>query len=267
MSFEEYQVKNVIGVPEYSVVKFSEKKSRVALVIPVLNEGSRIINQIKKIESTNFDVDIIIADGCSTDGSLEYFRRNLKNVVAVLVKQGEGKLSAQLRMAFDFCMSSGYDAVITMDGNNKDGVQGIEAIRASLLEGNDFVQGSRFIKGGNHENTPLSRYLAIRLIHAPLTSIAAHHWYTDTTNGFRGHSSHLLKDARIGVFRDCFESYELIAFLPIAAGRLRFKIREVPVSRVYPKNQPIPTKIIGIKSYFDLLMILFRSGSGRYFVK
>jgi dolichol-phosphate mannosyltransferase len=103
-------------------------------------------------------------------------------------------------MAFDYCIREGYEYVITMDGNDKDGEDGIELIRKTLLGGFDFVQGSRFVRGGEAINTPLSRLLAIRLIHAPITSIGARFWYTDTTNGFRGHSANLIRSPKMGVF-------------------------------------------------------------------
>ena len=66
---------------------------------------------------------------------------------------------------------SGYNSVITIDGNNKDDPKTIPAIIQKLNEGNDFVQVSRFIKNGKGVNTPLKRMLAIRLIHAPLIFI------------------------------------------------------------------------------------------------
>lgn len=39
-----------------------------------------------------------------------------------------------------------------------------------LLKIYDFIQGSRFIGGGYHENTPISRVLAIKLFANPLLS-------------------------------------------------------------------------------------------------
>ena len=44
------------------------------------------------------------------------------------------------------------------------------------------------------ENTPLSRWIAIRLIHAPLCSLASGKWWTDSTQRFRGYSA----DQRVG---------------------------------------------------------------------
>jgi dolichol-phosphate mannosyltransferase len=251
-------------VPKYSTKIFAPKKNNTALVIPIINEGERILLQLKKINSVEPNVDIIIADGGSTDGALESILEEKIQICAFLEKKDKGKLSAQLRMAFDYCLEEDYENVITMDGNNKDDENGIELIQNALLAGFDFVQGSRFIKGGEAINTPLSRLLAIRLIHAPITSIGARFWFTDTTNGFRGHSAKLLRSPKVGIFRDIFDTYELIAYIPIQAKKLDFKVTEVPVKRMYPSGGVIPTKIHGLRANLRVLAILFAAAAGRY---
>ena len=55
--------------------------------------------------------------------------------------------------------------------------------------------------GESSNNTPWERYWAVRLIHAPLISLAAGFHYTDTTNGFRAYSRRLLLDSRVAPFR------------------------------------------------------------------
>ncbi len=251
-------------VPQYSIQKFAPKKHNTALVIPIINEGERILQQLLRINALDPKVDIVIADGGSTDGTLNQILLNNISITTFLEKNDVGKLSAQLRMAFDYCINVGYEYVITMDGNNKDGEKGIESIQEALSAGFDFVQGSRFIKGGEAINTPLSRLLAIKLIHAPITSIAAGFWFTDTTNGFRGHTTKLLKSVELSIFRDIFDSYELIAYIPIQAQKLGFKVTEVPVTRMYPLEGVIPTKIHGLRANLRVLVILFTAAIGKY---
>lgn len=151
-----------------------------------------------------------------------------------------------------------------MDGNNKDDADGLNEIIKALESGFDFVQGSRFIAGGKAVNTPTIRYLAIRFVHAPLTSVAARFWYTDTTNGFRGHSAKLLQDPEIQIFRDIFTSYELLAYIPIRSKKVGLNVVEVPVTRRYPQGVKTPTKIHGIRAQFRLLQILLASAMGKF---
>ena len=183
---------------------------------------------------------------------------------ALLVKTGPGKLSAQMRMAVDYCMAEGYDGVIVIDGNGKDGLEAIPSFVEALEAGWDHVQGSRFIPGGHHENTPLSRLLAVRLLHAPLISLAAGFRYTDTTNGFRAYSRKLLLDPAIDIFRPCFDRYQLHYHLAIEAAKRGFRVKELPVSRVYPSGGKPPTKIKGFGGLFAVLGQLFDSCSGKY---
>ncbi len=251
-------------VPNYDVHRFGRKNHHTALIIPIINEGERIILQLERINLISPEVDIIIADGGSDDGTLQKIVTSRIQITSFLEKRDKGRLSAQLLMGFDFCLREGYEHVITMDGNNKDGEKGIEVIQKALTSGYDFVQGSRFIDGGKAVRTPMTRLLAIRLIHAPITSMASRFWFTDTTNGFRGHSAQLLKSRKLSIFREVFETYELIAYLPIQSSRLGFKVVEVPVTRTYPSTGVVPTKIKGIKSQVELMKILLMASFGKY---
>ncbi len=252
------------GIPAYSVSRLRDPRWDLALVIPVINENGRLIEQLDRIRSDSPEVDVIIADGGSTDGSTTPDVLRAHGVTTLLTKTGPGKLSAQLRMAIHHCLMHTYRAVITMDGNGKDGVDGINRIAEALGQGYEFVQGSRFAPGGHAINTPRGRLFAIRFIHAPITSIAARNRFTDTTNGFRGHSRRLLEDQRVKPLRDVFDTYELLAYIPIRAARLGYRSTEVPVTRAYPQGELTPTKIHGASAHARLLSILIKSSLGRY---
>jgi dolichol-phosphate mannosyltransferase len=209
-------------------------------------------------------VDIIVADGGSTDDSLTPDTIAVADVTALLVKTGPGKLSAQMRMAFAFCLDAGYDGILTIDGNGKDGIEAIPNFIELLAAGYDHVQGSRYIQGGHHENTPFVRHWAVALVHAPLISLAARFRYTDTTNGFRAYSRKLLVDPRIQPFRNCFVGYELHYYLAIRAAQLGFRCIEAPVSRIYPNRGPVPTKISPVRGNLLVLKTLLKSVLHQY---
>ncbi|MCP3384043.1 glycosyltransferase family 2 protein [Bradyrhizobium sp. CCGUVB4N] len=251
-------------VPAFDIHLYNPKRSRHALVIPVINEGERIRRQLRMIADVAPPVDVIVADGGSTDSSVNAEFVSALPVRAVLVKTGPGKLSAQLRMAYAWCLDEGYEGIITMDGNGKDGAEAIASMCAKLAEGYDYVQGSRYLPGGKAENTPLERTLANRCIHAPLLSFAGRHWYTDTTNGFRGYSRRYLLDSRVAPFRDVFQRYELLFYLTARAGQLGMKVCEVPVRRSYPLGEAPPTKIAGFKGKLAMLGELFDVVRGVY---
>lgn len=252
-------------LPDFDENIYFQKRNVYALCVFVINEGERIRNQIKRMDEFADRIDIVIADGGSTDGSLsDTFIRKHK-VRAVLTKRGPGKLSAQMRMAFAWAISEGYEGVVVVDGNGKDDVSAVPDFIQLLAQGYDHIQGSRFIPGGKAINTPLSREIGLHLIHAPLISLAAHRWHTDTTNGFRGYSSRLLADKDINIFRSIFQTYELHYYLAIESSRRKqFKSTETPVTRAYPKHGKTPTKISPIKGNLHILLVLLKAVTGRF---
>jgi dolichol-phosphate mannosyltransferase len=252
------------AIPKHKELLFSQKSSSIVLVIPVINEGLAFQNQLKLIKKKINNIDIVIADGGSTDNSTEHDFLSKNSVTAMLVKDDCGNLSSQLRIAYSWCLKQGYKGIITMDGNNKDGVDGIDAIRIKLNQGYDYVQGSRYIKGSYSVNTPFDRVIGNRLIHAPLLSIFSRFYYTDTTNGFRGYSAKYLLNPRLQPFRDVFDDYQLLFYLTYQANLLGMKTCEVPVSRSYPKGKKIPTKIKGVNDKIKILFQLISVVSGRY---
>ena len=152
---------------------------------------------------------------------------------------------------------------MTIDGNNKDDPVAIPQFITALKNGVHFVQASRFLNGGLAENTPLTRDIAIRFIHAPMLSFFSGFKWTDTTQGFRGYSSKMLLDERVAPFRDIFSSYELLAYLSYRVPQLGYRCLEIPTIRRYPKGE-IPTKINGIKGNFSVLIVLFKACFGFY---
>lgn len=250
--------------PTYRIDWQRPRSQRWAICVFVINEGEKVRKQLRAMKSYRDSVDIIIADGGSTDGSLDEKIMDEVGATALLVKTGPGKLSAQMRMAMDYCMTEGYDGIIVIDGNGKDGLDAIPSFVSALEEGWDHVQGSRFIPGGHHENTPLSRFLAVNLLHAPMVSLASGFRYTDTTNGFRAYSRALLTDPAIDVFRPCFDRYQLHYHLAIEAVKQGYRVKEIPVSRVYPDSGKTPTKIKGFGGLFAVLRQLFDVCTGHY---
>ncbi len=251
-------------VPPYAQKLLRPRRYDHALVIPVINEGERIRRQLAEIAQLSAPVDVIIADGGSTDGSLAQNVLVAAGVHALLTKSGPGRLSDQLRVAFDWCLGQGFAGIVTVDGNGKDDVSAIPKFVERLKTGYDFVQGSRYRTGGHAINTPLDRYLATRLIHAPLISVAARTRYTDTTNGFRAYSRRLLEDPRLAPFRDVFGCYGLLFYLSIRAPRLGYRVIELAVTRCYPTQGPTPTKIAGWSGRFGILGELIAAVAGRY---
>lgn len=255
-----------VGVPKLECTEYEEKKKDYVVLIPIINEGERIINELTRATENKVSdyADIVICDGGSTDGCTEESKLKELHVNTLLVKQDAGKQGAQLRMGIWWALERGYKGIITVDGNNKDSIEDVPHFIEKLKEGYDLVQGSRFIKGGKAINTPFIRMVSVKLIHAPIISLTAHQRFTDTTNAYRAYSRRYLLDERVQPLRDIFVTYELLAYLSVRATQIGMRACEIPVTRAYPKKGKTPTKISFFKGNSELMSILLKNAKGAY---
>lgn len=247
------------GVPAFSCEEYADRQKDYVVLIPIINEGERIHKELHRAKRRHVSdhADIVICDGGSSDGCTEERRLRSLDVNTLLVKQDTGKQGAQLRMGIWWALQRGYKGIITIDGNNKDSIEDVPRFIEKLEEGYDFIQGSRFVKGGKAVNTPFIRLISVRLIHAPVISLTAGQWFTDTTNAYRAYSRRYLTDQRVQPLRDIFQTYELLAYLSVRATQIGMKACEIPVTRAYPKKGRTPTKISFFKGNSELMKILF----------
>lgn len=254
------------GVPQFEEYELEAKQCRYCVLIPIINEGERILQELKRARHYKIMscADVVLCDGGSTDGSIEQQRLYRLGVNTLLIKRDNGRQGAQLRMGIWWALQRRYEGVITIDGNNKDSIEDVTRFIEKLDEGYDFIQGSRFLKGGHAINTPLIRLLSVKLIHAPLISLTAGQSFTDTTNAFRAYSRRYLENPEVCPLRDIFVSYELLAYLSVRATQLGMKACEIPVTRRYPKGGKIPTKISFFKGNYELMKILVTNLFGGY---
>lgn len=260
------KLKKIPGVPKFECIEYGERTKDYVVLIPVINEGERILKELYRALKHNISdfADIVLCDGGSTDGCTDEAKLKKLKVNTLLTKQDIGKQGAQLRMGIWWALKRGYKGIITIDGNNKDSIEDVPRFIEKLEEGYDFVQGSRFIKGGRAINTPLLRLISVKLIHAPIISLTARQHFTDTTNAFRAYSSRYLRDDRVQPLRDIFMTYELLAYLSVRATQIGMRACEIPVTRAYPQTGKIPTKISFFKGNSELLKILFQNLLGMY---
>lgn len=257
---------NISGVPDFECAEYAGKQSEYCILIPIINEGERIRKELERALQHQIDTmaDIIICDGDSTDGCTDENILRELHVNTLLIKKGPGKQGAQLRMGIWFALERGYRGIVTIDGNNKDSIEDIPRFIEKLKEGYDLVQGSRFVKGGKAINTPLLRLISVRLLHAPVISLTAGQWFTDTTNAYRAYSVKYLMDEQVQPLRDIFVTYELLAYLSVRATQIGMRACEIPVTRQYPAHGKTPTKISFVKGNMGLLKILFANLMGKY---
>ncbi len=249
-------------LPEFHAHEFKPKATKYCFIVITWNEGDRIINQLKRMRNNSHLADIIIADGDSNDGSTDHCFLREQGVRTLLVTRETG-LSTATRMGLAYAIIQGYEGIVIVDGNGKDGIEALPNFLAALDDGYDLAQGSRFMKGGFHKNTPIERYVGIRYIFAPVLSFASGFFFSDPTPAFKAISRKFLIDKRVLPFRKGFVRFNLLLYLNYRAAKLGFKVKEIPIVRVYPDFGPVPTKIHGMSLFINVLE-MFKVALGCY---
>src|SRR5919198_5407128 len=137
--------------------------ARVSVVIPAKNEAKNIGGVLERMPDSVDE--IILVDGCSTDGTVEVAQR-IRPDIRVLVEQGPGK-GAALRTGFE---AASGDFVVMIDA---DGSMDPREIPRCLDELEDrragrgsyhLVKGSRFAPGGGTSDMTPIRKLGNRML-------------------------------------------------------------------------------------------------------
>lgn len=219
----------------------------VAAVLPLYNEGSAVGDLVRRMPDAIAEV-IVVDDGSTDDGPASAAAAGAR-VIAHAVRRGVG---AAIRTGLRAALERGHWAVVVMAANGKDDPAEAPRVVAPLADGYDYVQGSRFARGGSHRNLPLGRWLMIKgytFVFWILTGFRA----TDVTNGFRAYRLSLLDDARIRLEQDWLDRYELEYYLHYKVLTLGYRVREVAVSKTYPPARRGYSKIRPLSDWWRMV--------------
>lgn len=209
------------------------QNKKIILIIPVFNERERIGEVIEKAKGTPIDEVCVVNDG-SNDGSDEITRGQGATVLSHPKRMGIG---AGIRTGIKYALTNGFDIIVVCAGNNKDNPQEVERLLKPIVEeGYDYIQGSRYLKGGKWGNMPLYRVIFSRIF-SLFFSLLVWKRFTDITNGFRAYTIQFVKDKRINIDQEWLNGYELEYYLQYYVISLGYKIKEVPVTKIYPTKK------------------------------
>jgi len=226
---------------------------------PVLNEERKIGEVVRRVPRDVVDHVLVIDDGC-TDSSPQVAAAAGAEILPMGRVAGVG---AALRAGYALALERGFDVAVVMAGNNKDSPEEIPLLLDPIADAEaDFVQGSRFLKQQpDFGPMPLYRRIATR-VHPLLFSLVAGQRVTESTNGFRAVHRRVLEDTRIDLDQPWLDEYELEPYLYLRAARCGHRIREVPVTKVYPPKELGQTKMKPITGWWSILRPLVYVGLG-----
>lgn len=232
----------------------------VLAIIPVYDEVEKIGKVISNFTKKFVDEICIIIDSPTT-----MIRKEIKNsarkidVPLRLIENFRRRgIGFAIRLGIQYALENAFDIIVVLAGNNKDNPKEIPRFLDAIIHDNyDYVQGSRFAPGGNHERTPILRGIFIRL-YPLLWSILTKVPCTDITNGFRAYRTEIFGDKRINIWQDWLDSYELEYYIHYKVLTLGYETREVPVSKIYPyRNKGGYSKINPFRDFWNILRPLF----------
>lgn len=233
------------------------QNKKIILITPVFNEERIIGEVVEKAKGAAFDEVCMVDDG-SSDRSAEVARSKGATVLSYPKRKGIGNA---IRTGIKHAITNNYDIIVICAGNGKDNPREVERLlRPITEEGYDYIQGSRYLKGGQWGNMPFYRIIGCPLF-ASFYSFVLGKRFTDVTNGFRAYTVDFIKDERINLDQEWLDGYDLEYYIHYKAITLGYKIKEVPVSKIYPNKKtskygPLRSLWIIIKPLFLLKLKL-----------
>lgn len=220
---------------------------RVTLIAPTWNEIEAVKVVIPRIKREWVD-EIIIADGGSTDGTVEFCR---EQGCTVYTQKQRGYGAA---MCEAITIAKG-DVIIEFQPDGNSLPEKIPELIAKISEGYDLVVGSRYIGNAvSYDDDPITK-IGNRIF-TWLVNLVFRSKYTDTLIGYR-------------IFRkDSFQQLGIDSMglgwaiqLPIRFAKLGFKYAEIPADE--PKRIGGQRKMRPFKHGLEFLMILLKEAVTR----
>jgi glycosyltransferase involved in cell wall biosynthesis len=192
----------------------AEPEPRISVIVPALNEAQNLPHVFARLPQVD---EIVLVDGGSTDDTVAVARR-LRPDIRVVRQNRKGKGNA---LACGFAEATG-DIIVMIDADGSTDPAEIPAFVQPLLDGADFVKGSRFMRGGGSADiTPFRRAGNWMLSQSVNTLYGTR--YTDLCYGYNA----FWRDCLPVMAVDC-DGFEVETLINIRIARAGLSIAEVP---------------------------------------
>ena len=166
--------------------------SKTLVVVPTYNEIANISDVILRLKSASAEVDILVVDDNSPDGTGALADSLVDSRTHVLHRSEKGGLGPAYLAGFTWGYDRGYEYFVEMDADGSHQPEEIFRLLAAA-PGHDLVLGTRWMPGGLVLNWPISRRLISRF-GTRYASLALGLSFRDLTSGYRLLSRQLIED-------------------------------------------------------------------------
>lgn len=189
----------------------------VSVIIPTLNEAENLPLVIPYLPMDWID-EVILVDGRSTDNTIEIARQLLPSI-KIVEENIRGK-GAALRAGYRAAQG---DILVVIDADGSNDPRELPRYVEALLQGADFVKGSRFAPGGGTTDMPRFRKLGNGAF-VLMTNLLFGVSFTDLCYGYHAFWRYCLDSINL----ENVNGFEIDTSLYLDAVLSRLRILEVP---------------------------------------
>ena len=200
---------------------------KALVIIPTYNEIQNIKKLIYQIIEILPEINILIVDDNSTDGTGEYVRElsSVDSRVKLLSRPGKLGLGTAYVAGFKYMLENGYEIAYQMDADFSHDPKELLNMQKEI-ENNDVVIGSRYIKGVNVINWPMKRLL-LSYFANKYTKIVTGIPVCDATGGFKCFRKEVLQTINLDKIKSNGYSFQIE--MNFKAWKKGFRIKEIPI--------------------------------------
>lgn len=166
---------------------------KTLVVMPTFQEANSLVATIEGLLSEVPEVDILVVDDNSQDGTAQIADSLAAkhDRVAVLHRASKQGLGPAYIEGFRYAFTNNYDSVVEMDADGSHQASDLPRLLVANREA-DLVIGSRWIAGGSVQNWPYSRLFLSKFGNLYARLMLGTRIF-DMTSGFRVYKSEFLK--------------------------------------------------------------------------
>lgn len=200
------------------------------VIIPTYNEKENIEKIIRKVFSLDYGFELLIIDDGSPDGTADIVKRLQTEYTGMLhLEQRSGKLGLGTAYIHGFKWAldrQQYEYIFEMDADFSHNPDDLSRLRTACVNGADLAIGSRYVKGVNVVNWPMSRVL-MSYFASMYVRIITGIDIQDATAGFKCYRRKVLQTIPLDKIH--FVGYAFQIEMKFTAVQYGFKVVEVPI--------------------------------------